>query len=298
MKKKYLYLLIVGLVLAAVTPVIILMCFSARTEQTRPQTVIYCNTEYAYKEFLTGCVLSELKTLDSTPGDEETEGINAVAMALDCSARYLLKTGKAPDSGYPRLDYMDEKEGLAHFGAELSTYRKYAEKSAEYAISQNFTVDGKAVFLPVCRISSGTMISPGDCKNPYVKKLYCEKDKTADYYIGSCQLTADGIAEIMLTAYPSLVIPPDESKWISNINRDSDGNVLGLSVCGIRMSCEEFRSLFDIRSPSFDISYTQRLYSFTTRGDGCNSGMSVYSALKLSERGYSARQILNEFYDL
>ena len=193
---------------------------------------------------------------------------------------------------------MDEREGLAHFGAELSIYRKYAEKSAEYALSQNFTVDGKAVFLPVCRISSGIMISPGDCKNPYVKKLYCEKDKTADYYIGSCQLTADGIAEIMLTAYPSLIIPPDESKWISNINRDGDGNVLGLSVCGIRMSCEEFRSLFDIRSPSFDISYTQRLYSFTTRGDGCNSGMSVYSALKLSERGYSARQILNEFYDL
>ena len=46
------------------------------------------------------------------------------------------------------------------------------------------------------------------------------------------------------------------------------------------------------------MSYTQRLYSFDIRGDGCNSGMSVYSALKLSERGYSARQILNEFYNL
>lgn len=298
MKKKYLYLLIAGLVLAAVTPVIILLCFSARTELTRPQTVIYCNTEYAYKEFLTGCVLSELKMLDSTPGDEETEGINAVAMALDCSARYLLKTGKAPNSGYPRLDYMDEREGLAHFGAELSTYRKYAEKSAEYAISQNFTVDGKAVFLPVCRISSGTMISPGDCKNPYVKKLYCEKDKTADYYIGSCQLTADGIAEIMLTAYPSLIIPPDESKWISDICRDADGNALRLNVCGIDMSCEEFRRLFDIRSPAFEISYTQRLYSFDIRGDGCNCGMSVYSALMLSKRGYSCKEILNEFYTL
>ena len=298
MKKKYLYLLISGLVLIAALPVIILLCFSAKSERARPQTVTYRNTEYAYKEFLTGCVLNELKTLDSPPGDEDTEGINAVAMALDCSARYLLKTGKALDGGYPRLDYTDEREGLSHFGAELPTYRKYAEKSAEYALSQNFTVNGNFVFLPVCRISSGAMISPDDCKNPYVKKLYCEKDKTADYYNGSCQLTADGIAEIMLTAYSSLVIPPDESKWISNISRDGDGNVLGLSVCGIRMSCEEFRSLFDIRSPSFDISYTQRLYSFTTRGDGCNSGMSVYSALKLSERGYSAEQILREFYNL
>lgn len=298
MKKKYLYLLISGLVLIAALPVIILLCFSARSEQSRPLTVIYRNTEYAYKEFLTGCVLSELKTLDNAPDDEDTEGINAVATALDCSLRYLCNAQKALDSGYPGLDYMDDREGLAHFGAELSVYRKYAENSAEYAISQDFTVNGQFVFLPVCRISSGVMISPDDCKNPYVKKLYCEKDKTADYYNGSCQLTADGIAEIMLTAYPTLIIPPDESKWISNISRDSDGNVLGLNVCGIRMSCEEFRRLFDIRSPSFDISYTQRLYSFTTRGDGCNSGMSVYSAVMLSERGYTSGQILREFYNL
>ena len=46
------------------------------------------------------------------------------------------------------------------------------------------------------------------------------------------------------------------------------------------------------------MSYTQRLYSFTTKGDGCNTGMSVYSALKLSERGYTAEQILDEIYDL
>ena len=102
----------------------------------------------------------------------------------------------------------------------------------------------------------------------------------------------------MLTAYPSLIIPPDESKWISDIRRDADGNALSLNVCGIDMSCEEFRRLFDIRSPAFEMSYTQRLYSFDIRGDGCNSGMSVYSALMLSKRGYSCKEILNEFYVL
>lgn len=296
MKKKYLYLLIAGLALTAVLPVIILLCFSTSPEQPRPQSVMYCGTEYAYKEFIAGCVLDRLKMLDEPPTDKDTEGINAVASALDCSTRYLLRAGKALDSGYPRLDHMDEKEELAHFGAELSTYRKYAEKAAEYALSHTLISD--AVFLPVCRISSGVLISPEDCGNPYVKKLYCEKDKTAGYYIGSCQLTADGIAEIMLTEYPSLVIPPDESQWISDIIRDDDGNVLRLNICGIEMSCEQFRRLFGIRSPAFEMSYTQRLYSFTTRGDGSDTGMSVYSALKLSERGYTAEQILDEFYNL
>lgn len=193
---------------------------------------------------------------------------------------------------------MDEKESIQHFGAETGIYRKYAESSAEYAISLNLTVQEGTAFLPVCRISSGITISPEDSGNPFVKKLYCEKDRSAEYYHSTCQLTADGIAEIMLTAYPSLIIPPDESKWISDIRRDADGNALRLNVCGIDMSCEEFRRLFDIRSPAFEMSYTQRLYSFEIRGDGCNSGMSVYSALKLSERGYSCREILNEFYAL
>ena len=80
--------------------------------------------------------------------------------------------------------------------------------AAEYAISLNLTVQKSTAFLPVCRISSGITISPEDSGNPLVKKLYCEKDKSAEYYHSTCQLTADGIAEIMLTAYPSLIIPP------------------------------------------------------------------------------------------
>ena len=102
MKKKYLYLLIAGLALAAALPVIILMCFCTTSEQSRPQSVMYGGVEYAYKEFLTGCVLDRLGMLDSPPTDKDIEGINAVASALDCSARYLLRAGKALDSGEPK----------------------------------------------------------------------------------------------------------------------------------------------------------------------------------------------------
>ena len=37
------------------------------------------------------------------------------------------------------VEYMDEKESIQHFGAETGIYRKYAESSAEYAISLNLT---------------------------------------------------------------------------------------------------------------------------------------------------------------
>lgn len=67
MKKKHLYLLIAMLTAAAVLPIIILVCFSSANEPQRPVTIIYRNNEYAYKEFLAGCVLSCLKTLDEPP---------------------------------------------------------------------------------------------------------------------------------------------------------------------------------------------------------------------------------------
>lgn len=158
MKKKHLYLLIATLTAAAVLPIIILVCFSSGNEPQRPVTIIYRNTEYAYKEFLTGCVLSCLKTLDEPPADDESEGINAVAVALDCSLRYLHRAGKSFDSGYPYVEYMDENESIQHFGTETGIYRKYAESSAEYAISLNLTVQEGTAFLPVCRISSGITI--------------------------------------------------------------------------------------------------------------------------------------------
>lgn len=113
MKKKHLYLLIAMLTVAAVLPIIILVCFSSANEPQRPVTIIYRNTEYAYKEFLAGCVLSCLKTLDEPPADDESEGINAVAVALDCSLRYLHRAGKSFDSGYPYVEYMDERRAYS-----------------------------------------------------------------------------------------------------------------------------------------------------------------------------------------
>ena len=50
MKKKHLYLLIATLTVAAVLPIIILVCFSSANEPQRPVTINYRNTEYAYKE--------------------------------------------------------------------------------------------------------------------------------------------------------------------------------------------------------------------------------------------------------
>lgn len=148
---------------------------SSANEPQRPVTIIYRNTEYAYKEFLAGCVLSCLKTLDEPPADDESEGINAVAVALDCSLRYLHRAGKSFDSGYPYVEYIDEKESIQHFGAETGIYRKYAENSAEYAISLNLTVQEGTAFLPVCRISSGITISPEDSGNPLVKSCIAKR---------------------------------------------------------------------------------------------------------------------------
>lgn len=297
MKKKHIIFLIAALAAAAAVPVIwlVITSVSVRPEPTM-EKVTYKGVEYTYADFLTGCVLEQLKSLDSPPSDNTLEGIKATAMALDCSARYLYKTGKALDGGYPCMDFINDKEGLLYFGEELYLYKKYAAEAAAYAIKAGYNIGGELAFLPVCRISSGTLISPEDSGYSHVRKLRCSKDEKAAFYKGGCQLTADGIAEIMITRYPSLVIPPDESKWISEIVRDDTGSVLRLNVCGINMSAEEFRRIFSVRSPAFEISYTQRLYSFETKGDGCNMGMSVYSAVRLSMRGYKAEEILREFY--
>ncbi len=289
------YLVVALLALAAAVPVFILV-FAVNKPAEPPSTVIYGAESREIGELLTGCVLDSLKSLDCAPLKADTEGIRAVAMAHYCTLLYFSQNNIDVKTSVYRPDYMSNELAEEYFGEEADIYISCAKQAAEYALSTDITYDGSHVILPVCRISSGALISPDDSGFPWVKQLYCTKDPNADCYEGSCQYTADGIAELMIENYPSLIITPDDSKWLSGVVTDKNGSILSLNVCGITMSGEEFRRLLSLRSPAAEISYTQRLFTFRTKGDGCNTGMSVYSAIRLARSGLTANEILAEFY--
>lgn len=291
------FLLIAALAAAAILPIILMIVISSGEKPDYySQTITSSGKEYSYREYLVGCIMSALAFTDEPPCEKDTAGINATAAAINSSLIYLVRTDSIDHIGFPSLDMMNADEQKSHFGEELDTYLAAAQTAADYAMSVNITYEGKNVFLPVCRISSGGLISRSDM--PWVKKLYCPRDKYAAYYNGGCQLTCDGIAAVLLSRYSDMILSPDKANWISDIKCDDSGNVLSLNVCGINMSGSEFAELFGIRSICFEMSYSEGLYTFTTKGDGCSTGLSVYAALQLSRSGQSEKEILDTFFNV
>ncbi len=249
---------------------------------------------YNLSDYLTGCILYGMGGLDNVPDEAAQRGINAAAMALLSNIRYLNKTG-ADSNGLFSVEFMDSGEAEFYYGSDYEKYLKAAQIACKAAMETEITYNGALVFLPVCRISSVTLMT--NAKMPYLKKIYCPIDEKAARYNGGSQLTCDGIAERLHLSYPQMILSPDRESWITDITKDSGGNVISVSCCGITMSGYEFIRTFDIRSVNFAMSFFQNVYSFDTKGEGDSTGLSVYAAVKLSEKGYSEKEILGSFFD-
>lgn len=301
MKKKGRQILFIAALCAAViVPIVILAIFSAPKNDTYPEKVTVNDTEYSYRDFLTGCILEQLKSLDEPPTDADAAGINAAGAAIHSSIVYLYSINGIYRENFPCVKFMSEKECNDHFGESSEQYISAARRAADFALCTRISYKGENVFLPVCRISSCALTDPYEAglNMPWLKKLYCPRDKYAAGYSGGCQLTSSGLSMKLLAKYPDMILPPENNSWISDIKTDSGNNVISLIVCGMNMSGYEFCRLFGIRSVCFDMTCSQGLYTFTTKGDGDSIGMSVYAAVQMSREGNSETEILNTFFDV
>lgn len=299
MKLKNILLAVLAL-LPIVTAGVMLIIGNLNQEKPLPEGKFTVRgKEYGTEEYLTGCVYAMLKNYSSAE-DIDPAGLNAAAAAEMSSLRYLISVGGLESGVFPKLEYMSGEEAREYYGGGYASIEKAVKDAVSYALDTRLTYEGKDVFLPVCRISSGALIDPDDCglEMPWLKKLYCLSDSKEPRYSGACQLTADGFSSVLLGRYPTLVLPPDTESWITDIVTDEDKNVLSVRAGGIDMSGWEFCSIFGIRSVCFELSYSQGLFSFSSKGDGGSIGMSVSAAMKLGETGKTAEEIIKTFFDV
>lgn len=298
MKLKAPVLIVLVLLISAVVFAALLIR-PASQEEPPPDKITVGDTLYLTEEYLSGCVFAALKNYSSVSRINQA-GLNATAAALYSSLLYLYETNSLDRDVFPSLEYMSSEDAVKYYGAAYQGFNTMVHSAVRYAMSVKVTYNGSSVYLPVCRISSGALIDPSECNMnmPWAKKLYCVTDRSEPRYSGSCQLTSDGFSAVFLSRFPSAVLPPDVESWISDIVTDKDGNVLSISAGGVTMTGWEFCSMFGIRSVCFEMTYSQRLFSFTSKGDGGSIGMSVSAAMQLGARGDSAEQILLSFFNV
>ncbi|MCH5324092.1 MAG: hypothetical protein J1E39_02660 [Eubacterium sp.] len=300
MKVKIPVLIVIAILIAGIAAAAVIAAEPQLPEEPPPpEQITVGDTPYITADYLSGCIFAALKNYSSVSQINQ-QGLNATAAVLYSSLLYLYEINSLDRDVFPCVEYMSMEEAAEYYGSAYQEFNIMVRSAAKYAMNVNVTYGGENVFLPLCRISSGALIDPAECNMnmPWCKKLYCLTDRDEPRYSGGCQLTSDGFTAVFLTRFPSAVLPPDIGGWISDIKTDTDGNVLSVSAGGVTMSGWEFCQLFGIRSVCFEMTYTDRLFSFTSKGDGGSAGISVAAAMQLGARGDSAEEIIKTFFEV
>ena len=214
----------------------------------------------------------------------QDEAIKAQAVAAYTYVKYLNAHGSTPSVGLsgsvpPKIaNCVSQVIGQAVYYNGSYAQTVYSASSAGYTSSAS-TVWGGYV--------------------PYLTSVACPFD-TSDPNYGRTLTVSESEMRSILERYTGTQMGGDPSQWL-NITSTIDGSYVGTIVInGSRtVSGRDFRERvmsFKLRSASFNVSYANGSFIFTTYGYGHGVGMSQNGANILAKSGYNYIQILSHYY--
>ena len=286
-----------------------LLCGCARSEPESPvpeRITLYIEQESRivtldYTEYLTGCIFAA--------ADPSFQRETLFAVGIACSGQALYRMSAVDNAGNTgRSEW---------FGADLSTdtekcpewlspeqlEQEYGDKYEEYfqrisGIAEEAAeivpyYDGEPAELLLCRVSAGVTDDGGQ---PYLPSLRLSADKESRYCSCSTALTEEIVRKSISEAVGRVALPPDREQWFTDEERTDSGTLVSIRFGETELSGEQLRRALGLRSTNIGIKYAYGTFTFTTLGEGNNTGMSVYTAELLARGGSSAGEILEQFY--
>ena len=259
--------------------------------------------ELTAEEYLTGCIAAQI------PIDYEPEALKAQAAA---SATYALRlmtdmagTDRLPEGADISDDsrvcqpYMSEEEREAAYGADYGRFRSNIEAAAHYGASHIITYKGEPISAVYHAVSAGATCPSGYIwgrQLDYLVRAESPQDKSYIHFECKNEISEPEARAALSRHDPSIEVPVDGAKWFTEMNVNEDGYVISCNIGSNVFSGGDIWRIFGLRSPAFTVSYTDGIFTFTTKGHGHGAGLSQYGANELAKRGFTAEEILQTYY--
>ena len=94
----------------------------------------------------------------------------------------------------------------------------------------------------------------------------------------------------------NLGLPDSNEINISDVKTTNAKRVISLNINGKKFKGSEIKSIFKLRSTSFNIEIKEDKVNFIVNGFGHGVGMSQYGANGMAKEGYSYKDILKHYY--
>ena len=177
-------------------------------------------------------------------------------------------------------------------------YRKIAD-AVDAVYGEYLTYENEPIAAVFHSVSSGVTEAAVDVWGhhyPYLVSVDSSLDKTLKGYETTVTVTEKEFRSAMKTYSGACDFSDDPSAWIGKPERTTAGSVLTVSVGGVPVTGAKMRSLFDLRSANFTVSYKDGAFTFTVHGYGHGVGMSQYGANLMAKEGATYDEILHHYY--
>lgn len=252
-------------------------------------------TEMKCDDYIFGVVAAEMPALYD---DEALKAQSVAAYTYACYKRaenaeksYDISTDHTVDQSY-----ISESAVRERWGDKADEYAEKIKKAIEETSGYMITFKGSPILSVYHAISTGKTESAKNVwggNYSYLKAVDSSGDLLSENYTSTVSLTAD---EVSSKLSEICEVSGDEGSYFGKSEKTESGNVKEISVCGKTVSGARIRSLFGLRSNSFDVKYEDGKFNFTVRGYGHGVGMSQYGADYMAKQGSDFKEILTHYY--
>lgn len=257
--------------------------------------------EMTMSDYLTGVVRAEM------PASFAQEALCAQAVAARTYTLYKLSGGGnhgdtadiCGDSTCCQA-YLSRERALENWGENGQNYEAKVENAVSATDGETMLYNDSPILAVFHSSSAGVTKSAGEVwvqDLPYLQSVTSpEAGETIPNYYSRVELTRDAFREKFSAAHPEADFSGDVSGWVKNLTVTEGNNVDTVTIGGVTVRGPEVRSIFGLRSATFEIDTTGEKVVFFVTGFGHGVGMSQYGANAMAESGSTWREILAHYY--
>lgn len=272
-----------------------------KAEEAVSETFIVCNTEtgenteMSAEDYIFGVVAAEMPALY----DEEALKAQAVAAYTYACYRKAENSEKSYDITNDHTtdqSYISEAEARERWGDNADTYAEKIKAAVKKTSGYMVTYEGKPALTVYHAISSGKTEAAENVwgkEYPYLVAADSTGDKLSPDYISVKTVSAE---ELTSAFSGEAEVSGEPADYFKDISKTDSGTVKTISFCGKELAGSKVRSLLDLRSTCFDVSFADGNFTFTVYGYGHGVGMSQYGADYMAKQGSNFKEILTCYY--
>lgn len=252
-------------------------------------------TEMPLKEYLIDCVAGEIGA------SYEKEAIKAQAVACHTLLLYK-KTHKTEDLGSADISdtnqkLLTEKEQKEKWGESYTQNRSKIEECVNEVINKVLCFENEPIMAVYFSTSNGKTENAENVWNkalPYLISVDSPYDKLSGSYKSTVTVSEENFKKI-LTENGARCEGSHEA-LIGKKVQNTSGTVKEITLGGKSFKGTEVRSMFSLKSATFDIAYKDGNFIFTVLGYGHSVGMSQVGANAMAKNGNTYQEILSHYY--